>query len=141
MTGKATLLMQAGLVLALLATGWYGVTEVRRWRAPATRDLLNAKQQRIRAWGFFFLLLSLALWLGGTFLPTPIAHSHTHVARQIAVRFVAYWTVTVLAAVPLLPLALLDSRENLRRLADERRRLLRETLSVPAPPECGEDGP
>lgn len=122
--------LRALLIVALLAVAGYGAWEVRRWQTPAGRELISPRQRRLRSWGLFFLLLTLGLWLGGTALPLPDHDTKTRAGREAALRFIGYWTVTALAALPLIPLALLDSRENLRRLADERRKLLRDTLGV-----------
>lgn len=122
------MILRALLILALLAVSCYGAWEVRRWRTPDSRALISPRQRRLRIWGLFFLLLTLGLWLGGTRLPTPKHGARTRAAREAALRYIGYWTVTSLAALPLIPLALLDSRENLRRLSDERRNLLQETL-------------
>lgn len=117
------MLLRAALMLALLAVAGFGVWEVRRWAAPEFRDLISPKQRRLRLWGLFFLLAVLGLWLGGTYLPTP----HT---PHALIRWIQYWMLTVLAALPLIPLALLDRRENLRHLEESRRQLadLRKTL-------------
>lgn len=125
------MILRAVLLFSLLAVAGYGAWEVRRWGAG---DLISPFQRRIRLFGLFFLLLTLGLWLGGTYLPDPPRHPKTHSAREIALRYIGYWTVTVLSAVPLLPLALLDARENLRRLAAERRELYRDTLTEPGKP-------
>ncbi|MBV9851744.1 MAG: hypothetical protein JO250_18905 [Armatimonadetes bacterium] len=111
-----TALIQTALILGLLAAAAYGVWEVRRWGTPAGREQVSPRQCRIRAWGLFFLLAALALWLGGTYLPVP------HTRRALA-RYIAYWMLVALAALPLIPLALLDARENLRRAREDRRRL------------------
>ncbi len=110
------MLLRAALALALLAAGSFGVWEVRRWFTPEGRDLISARQRLLRLWGLFFLFAVLGLWLGGTFLPTP----HT---PKALIGWIQYWLVTVLAALPLIPLALLDRRENLRHLAEARRQL------------------
>ena len=85
--------------------------------------MISHKQRLLRLWGLFFLLAVLGLWLGGTFLPTP----HT---PKALIGWIEYWMLTVLASLPLIPLALLDRRENLRYLAESSRQLaaLRETL-------------
>ncbi len=123
-------MLPALLTLALLAVAGYGAWEVRRWRTADGPDLISPRQRRLRVWGLLFLLLTLGLWLFGTTQPIPRHGPKTRAEREAALRFVGYWTVTSLCALPLIPLALLDSRENLRRLADERRRLLQETLGV-----------
>ena len=115
------MLLRAALVLALIAVAGFGVWEVRRWSLPEFRDVISPKQRRLRLWGLFFLLAVLGLWLGGTSLPTP----HT---RQALIGWIQYWMLTVLAALPLIPLALLDWRENLRLLEANRKKLVQETL-------------
>ena len=116
-----TVLLQAVLILALIAVAAYGLWEIRRWETPAGRDQVSPRQRRIRAWGLFFLLATLALWLRGTALPRP--HS-----RPALASYLAFWMLVALAALPLIPLALLDARENLRRALEDRRRLRREML-------------
>jgi len=115
--------VRAALVLALLAAAGFGVWEVRRWYTPEGRDSISPKQRLLRLWGLFFLLAVLGLWLGGTFLPTP----HT---PKALIGWIEYWLLTVSASLPLIPLALLDRRENLRHLAEANRQLraLRQSL-------------
>ena len=122
------MLLRAVLALALAAAFVYGVWEVRRWFLPETRGLLTPKQRPLRAWGLFFLLASLGLWLGGTFLPLP----HPGDKRAL-IGWIQYWMLTTVSALPLIPLALLDWRENLRHLAEDRRKLFQETLGPLAP--------
>ncbi len=129
--------LRAALILALLAAAGFGVWEVRRWFTPEGRDSISPKQRLLRLWGLFFLLAVLGLWLGGTFLPIP----HT---PKALIGWIQYWLLTVLASLPLIPLALLDRRENLRHLAESRRQLmaLRQSLvreTVGGRPE--DDGP
>lgn len=107
------------LLLALLASAAYGLYEIRRWGAPTTHDLISPRQKRLRAWGLFLLLVALALWLNGTFLPVPRT-------RLALLHSLIYWIVTALCALPLIPLALLDARENLLRLIEGRQRLAQE---------------
>jgi len=117
------MILRGVLALALLAVAGYGVYETRRWGRPATRDLLTARQRTLRAWGLALLLLTLTLFLVGTFLPTP----RTKLATLHALIF---WTVTTVCAVPLIPLALLDARENLRRLMEGRRELAAQRMQI-----------
>ena len=111
-----TAVLQAVLIVALLAAAAYGLWEIRRWQTPAGRETVSARQRRIRAWGLFFLLAALALWLGGTSLPLPRT-------RRALAHYLAYWMLVAFAVLPLIPLALLDARENLRRAQKERREL------------------
>lgn len=117
------MLLRGVLIAALLAVILYGVWEIRRWSQPKTVSLITPKQKRLRVWGLFFLLSVLGLWLGGTYLPTP----HPGDKRAL-IGWIQYWMLTVIAALPLIPLALLDWRENLRLLAENRRRLFQDTL-------------
>ncbi len=117
------MIVRGVVMLALLLVAGYGVFETRRWRRPATRDLINARQRTLRGWGLFLLLLTLTLFLVGTFLPTP----RTKLATLHALIF---WTATTLCAVPLIPLALLDARENLRRLMEGRRELAQQRVQI-----------
>lgn len=124
------LLLQAALTLALVAAAAYGAWEIRRWQTPAGQETVTPRQRRIRGWGLFFLLAALGLWLGGTYrpVPQPLTRMSTRAEKKAALRFLAYWTLTVCCAVPLVPLALLDTRENLRRLTKERKREKSELL-------------
>ena len=117
------MLLRVALVLVLLAVAAYGAWEIRRWSMPESRDLISPKQRRLRLWGLFFLLAVLGLWLGGTYLPRP----HT---RAALIGWIQYWMLTTLAALPLIPLALLDWRENLRHLAVSRKKLILETFDA-----------
>lgn len=117
--------VRAVLVLSLLAAGGFGVWEVRRWFTPEGRDLISVRQRLLRLWGLFFLLAVLGLWLNGTYLPTP----HPGDKRAL-IRWIQYWMLTVLASLPLIPLALLDWRENLRHLAASRKKLFQETIGA-----------
>lgn len=122
------MLLRAVLIFALAAAALYGVWEVRRWGLPDPQAVITPKQKRLRAWGLFFLLGVLGLWLGGTYLPTP----HPGDKRAL-IHWIQYWMLTVIASLPLIPLALLDWRENLRLLAENRRRLFQETLGPLSP--------
>ena len=117
------MLLRTALIFALVAAAGYGVWEIRRWSLPETQGLITAKQKRLRSWGLFFLLGVLGLWLGGTYLPTP----HPGDKRAL-IHWIQYWMLTVIASLPLVPLALLDWRENLMLLAENRRKLFQETI-------------
>ena len=117
------MLLRALLILALLAAAGYGLWEIRRWSLPETDGLISPRQKCLRAWGLFFLLGVLGLWLGGTYLPTP----HPGDKRAL-IGWIQYWMLTVIASLPLVPLALLDWRENLLLLAENRRKLFQETI-------------
>lgn len=122
------MLLRAALILALAAAALYGIWEVRRWGLPETQGLITPKQKRLRGWGLFFLLGVLGLWLGGTYLPTP----HPGDKRAL-ISWIQYWMLTVVASLPLIPLALLDWRENLLLLTERRRLLFQETLGPLSP--------
>lgn len=117
------MIVRGVLALALLLVAGYGVYETRRWRSAATRDLISARQRTLRAWGLLFLLLTLTLFLVGTFFPTP----RTKLATLHAL---LYWIATTLCALPLIPLALLDARENLRRLLEGRSELAQQRVQI-----------
>ena len=127
------MLLRTALILALAATAGYGLWEIRRWSLPETQGLITPKQKKLRAWGLFFLLGVLGLWLGGTYLPTP----HPGDKRAL-IGWIQYWMLTVILSLPLVPLALLDWRENLLLLAENRRKLFQETIGPlsqrPGPP-------
>jgi len=121
------MLIRTVLYLALFAVAGFGVWEVRRWSAPEFADLISPKQRRIRAWGLFFLLLVFGLWLGGTYQPLP--HKGVTLAdKKSQIAWLQYWMLTICASLPLIPLALLDWRENLRHLSESRKRLFQETI-------------
>ena len=115
------LLSRPLLILALLAVAVYGVWEVRRWSTPTGLEVISPKQRTLRAWGLFFLLTALGLCLGWTYIPLP--HS-----RRALIRYAQYIILICLSILPLVPLALLDWRENIRHLAESRKKLFEETL-------------
>ncbi len=126
MPGSLTLL-RAALCLALIAACVFGIWETRRWSTPEGESIISPKQRALRAWGLFFLLAVLGLWLGGTYLPAP--HKGISVAdKKSQIAWLQYTMLTFLAALPLIPLALLDWRENLRTLAASRKKLFEETI-------------
>ncbi len=142
------MLLHIILALALLVVLAYGTYEIRRWGHPEIRELLSPKQRLLRAWGLFFLLMSLGLWLGGTYLhqPAPLTHTSSYAEKLYALKYVAYWTLTALMVVPLLPLALLDTRESARRaladrapLSEERKALLSLMQQATAPDQSETD--
>ena len=115
------LLSRPLLIFALLAVLAYGVWEVHRWSTPTGLEVISPKQRVLRAWGLFFLLAALGLCLGWTYIPIP----HT---RRALIRYAQYIILICLSVLPLVPLALLDWRENIRHLAASRRKLFEETL-------------
>ena len=123
--------LRIALILLLIAVAAYGVWEVRRWATPLGQETTSPRQRTLRAWGLFFLLLALGLCLGWTYLPKPQN-------RQELVGYARYIILICLSVLPLLPLALMDWRENLRRMTESRRALLAETLGrdsdTPPPP-------
>ena len=108
---------------------FFAAVELRKWIAAP--ELISRKQRIIRGLGFVFMILSLSLWLHGTFIPPPQTHHRplTREAREAAAYWLGYWGVTFLTLVPLVPLALLDARENLRRASEQRRTILHEVLA------------
>ena len=115
------LLSRPLLIFALLAVAAYGVWEVRRWSTPTGLEVISPKQRVLRAWGLFFLLVALGLCLGWTYIPIP--HS-----RRALIRYAQYIILICLSVLPLVPLALLDWRENIRHLTASRKKLFEETL-------------
>ena len=106
------------LAIVLFVLSVYGVWEVRRWGTPLGRETISPKQRVYRVWGLLSLLLCLGLMLGATYFHLP----HTHSVRA-ALPYMAYLTLTVISWVPLIPLALLDSRENLRLTLEARQKI------------------
>ena len=117
----AGLLFRPALLLALLAVAAYGVWEIRRWATPLGLEIISPTQRKLRAWGLFFLLAALGLCLGWTYLPKP------HTPRAL-IHYAQYIILICLSVLPLVPLALLDWRENIRHLAASRRKLFEDTL-------------
>src|SRR5262249_45146158 len=107
----------------------YGVYELRRW--STSPDVVTPRQRTIRSLGFLFLACSLGLWIYGTYLPLPQVHrgAVTPAQREATFRWISYWGLTFLMLLPLVPLALLDARENLKRASEERRRIRIDTLT------------
>lgn len=121
------------LVLILLVVTAWGACQVSLWNMPRQRRNFSKTQKRLRSIGLICLLGCLSLAIYGTFIPTPVvtAHKPNHSETMAIIRYFAYWSVTTLLIIPLIPLAILDSRDNLRQLAldaqelaEERRRLL-----------------
>ncbi|MGO8674018.1 MAG: hypothetical protein ACLQVD_21990 [Capsulimonadaceae bacterium] len=112
------------LIVCVAAVILFMIAEVRQWiRKP---DFISHRQRVLRSFGFGFLLAALGLWINGTTLADPLllrGRPLTPELRKAALHWLSYWMVTFLTLVPLIPLALLDTRENLRRIRDERRRL------------------
>jgi len=121
-------------MLLIVCAVIFAIVEVRRW--SSSPDLLSQKQRRIRSAGFILLVLSLSLWLHGTYIPDPPTHHKplTREAKEAAAYWLGYWGFTCLTLVPIPFLAILDARENLRRASEQRRNLLQEVL---APTESG----
>lgn len=117
------------LVAIMVAVIAFAYFELRNWSAQP--DLISPKQRRIRSLGFVFLLLSLGLWLNGSYMQAPPTHQKplTCAARLAAINWIGYWGLTFLTIVPIIPLALLDTRENLRRASEQRRSILQEALA------------
>ena len=117
----------------MLAVIAFAVVEVRSWKVNAT--LISPKQRRYRQLGFFYLLVSLGLWLHGTYMQPPPTHNRpiTRAAKVAAINWIGYWGLTFITLVPIIPLALLDARENLRRASQQRRDLLQEVLAPSEP--------
>jgi len=113
--------LRAALVLVLIAAAAYGAWEIHRWFTPEGRDVVSPKQRMLRLWSLFFLLATLGLCLGWTYLPKPQT-------RRELIGYAQYIMLICLAVLPLIPLALLDWRENLRQIAASRKKLLQETL-------------
>jgi hypothetical protein len=122
-------MIKIGLAAVMLAVLVFGYLEIKSWSTHP--DLISPKQRRIRTLGFVFLLVSLGLWLNGTYIKPPghLKKPLTHEARLAAVHWIGYWGITFLTLVPIIPLALLDARENLRRASAQRRSILQEALS------------
>ena len=114
-------LLRPILVVGLIALIAYGVWEVRRWSTPLGLEIISPKQRLLRLWGLFFLLATLGLCLGWTYLPTP------HTRREL-IQYAQYIILICLAVLPIFPLALLDWRENLRNLAESRKKLFQDTI-------------
>lgn len=121
--------LRLAFILFLVAIAAYGVWEVRRWATPSGQDV-SPRQRTLRVWGLFFLLLTLGLCLGWTYLPKPQT-------RPELVGYARYIILICVSILPLLPLALMDWRENMRHMAESRRALMAETLgrdTDPPPP-------
>ncbi|MCW3062270.1 MAG: hypothetical protein JWQ02_4091 [Capsulimonas sp.] len=131
------------LCIGLVAAASYGVYEIRFWRTSEGREMITPRQRRLRSIGLFLLLAAMGLWLGGTYLAIPHKQGKvaTRTERAAALRYLAYWTLTALTALPLIPIALMDARANIKQvqgdvleIAEERRRL-KEEASGSLPPE------
>ena len=126
--------VRALLAVAVVAIVAYGVFEVRFWKSPIGLSMISARQRRIRGLGLSLLFLGLCFWLRGTYIPIPHPRPGTRLRadREQALRYIGYWTFTFCLMLPLIPLAILDTRENLRKAAQERQDLLSERLQLEA---------
>ena len=118
------------LMASIVIVVAYAIYEIRLWSLRP--DYVSLRQRRIRSLGLFFLLTALVLWIRATYVPVPVVH-HTHITRAAqaaAVRWLTYYMLPFLAFLPLIPLALLDARENLKRASDERRKIRMEALAA-----------
>ena len=102
-------------ILLLTGAVCFAVVEIRKW--VVTPELISAKQRKIRAAGFVLLLVSLGLWLHGTYIPAPPTHQKplTREAKEAAAYWLGYWGIICLTLLPGPILALLDERENHRQ--------------------------
>ena len=116
----------------LVVTAW-GASQAYLWNTPQHRRSFSSTQKRLRSIGLICLVVCLSLAIYGTFMPVPVvtARKLSHSEKTAIIRYFGYWSVTALLIIPLIPLAILDSRDNLRQLAldaqelaEERRRLL-----------------
>lgn len=126
------MILRALLAIAIVGILIYGVYEVRFWRTELGRTLVTGRQHVIRSLGLVLLLAGLGLWFGGTYIPVPQPKPgvHSRAARVAALRYIEYWTLTLCVMLPLIPLAILDTRENLKKAAAERNKLLAEQLAL-----------
>jgi len=127
-------IVRALLAVAVVAVAAYGVFEVRFWKSALGLSMISMRQRRIRGIGLLLLFFGLCFWLRGTYLPIPHPKPGTHsrADREQALRYIGYWTFTFCLMLPLIPLAILDTRESLRKAAEERRTLMAESLQLQA---------
>jgi hypothetical protein len=127
------MIIRALLAVAIVGIALYGVFELRFWTTPMGRSIVSRRQRGIRTIGLVLLLAGLGLWLRGTYIPVPQARPGVHHSRALrlqALRYVQYWTLTFCVLLPLIPLAILDTRENLRKALAERENLREERLNL-----------
>jgi|GEM_PF-1083443 len=126
--------IRALLAVAVIAVAAYGVFEVRFWSSKLGQSMISGRQRRIRGIGLILLFFGLCFWFRGTFIPIPhptpgIRHRSD---REQALNYIGYWTFTFCLMLPLIPLAILDTRENLRKAAEERKQLMQESFKLQA---------
>jgi hypothetical protein len=123
-----TSLFRTVLVMAFAAACVFGARELRRWATEP--DLLNAKQRRLRSGALFFMLATVAMVFGGTFLYEPPGSIAGMTAAQKVAKlhFLEYWTATALLALPLVVMAMLDVKETVNRAREERKAVIRKSL-------------
>ena len=119
-----TLLLQSVPDPRPVAVAAYGVWEVRRWGTPAGRSSLPAPAPHPCLGPILSASRPRPLAPGDS-LPLPTPHT-----RRAPPTTSPTGSCVALAALPLIPLALLDARENLRRALEDRRRL-RDSLLAP----------
>jgi hypothetical protein len=133
------------LAVAIVGILLYGVYELRFWGTPLGRSIVSRRQRGIRGLGLVLLLAGLGMWFHGTYIPVPQPKPGVHhsvALRRAALHYVQYWTLTFCVMLPLIPLAILDTRENLRKAIAEREKLREDRLnlaSLTEPMDRGEE--
>lgn len=121
------------LAAAIVGILLYGVYELRFWGTPMGRSIVSRRQRGIRGLGLVLLITGLGMWFHGTYIPVPQPKPGVHhsvALRRAALHYVQYWTLTFCVMLPLIPLAILDTRENLRKAIAEREKLREERLDL-----------
>lgn len=113
------------LLIGLIAAVAFGYREVRSWSVPTVLSVVSPRQRSLRLTGLFCLICLLGFGLGGTFLTLPQTAGHAHDPRVLkaVLSYLGYWLLTSLFFLPLVPIALADTRENVTRLNSDLLRL------------------
>jgi hypothetical protein len=122
------MLIQAIIAIMLAGSVFFGAREIASWSKPTQLATMTPKQRSIRFYAIFLLVLVLCLGLGGTYLRVPQTQGQARnpkVQKEV-LNYLAYWFVTGLFFLPIIPLTLLDARQTVLRLEVDRQQLLSE---------------
>jgi len=139
--------MRLSLIAVALLLVAYAFYEFRLWRTRGAELSISPRQRRIRVIGFVLLLIAIGLWYRGTYLAVPhfLPGMDKRLFKEQAANYLGYWMVTFIVLLPLIPLALLDTRENVLQVIAERRQIREDAfgrvagMAVEAPVDADQD--
>lgn len=101
--------------------------ELRAISEDATSRRFTKHQKAYRIVGMLLVFSCFALIYRGTYLPTPRTFGGhiSRVERVAVLHYLLYWTVTAMLALPLIPLAILDSRLRFKSVLKDSSELIK----------------